>query len=114
MAQSIAPPLSKSAKHCIEQTHKAHHVGSALRRKSQKLSFIRNQRNNTPEDVHMLRHAIQKRLSRLHLKRIKYTNIFEQPQNGYGPTNRELLCKRVSQGGNLAWLGSNKASCMHI
>ena len=64
----------------------------------------------------MLQHAILKGLNCQHLRRLTYTSIFTQLRdteeillmfldlsNGYGQTDRELVTKQVTQGGNLQW-----------
>ena len=79
-------------------------LGSALPRQGQKLLLMRSQKYNTPEDVHMLQHAILKGLSCMHLRRLTYSSIFEQLRakgeillmfldlsNGYGQTDRDLV-----------------------
>ena len=73
-------------------------LGSAI-----SLTLIRSQRDNTPEDLHPVQHAMLKRLCCTHLRRLTFPCIFQQPKsegvlmmsldlsNGHGRQTSEIL-----------------------
>ena len=121
-------PFEKKAGIILNKHTRPIMLGSAIPRSSQKLSLMRCQKYNVPEDLHMVQHAMLKGLNCLHLRRLAYTSVFVQLRrcgeillmfldlsNGYGQTDRDLVRKPVDQGSNLkwAWKAAAPVVCQH-